>query len=375
MASVAESAGSQNPLQAALDAGLDVISQQASICFKKYLKVVLPLDGFIFWVEASTVNPSAVLNTSPANSFAANAVRVVPAPPELFDWPPSPIGEFTAGDSLVGGTPGTQPGSAAYIEAEGSIHYATSKNQREDETIAINRVVFTSEVELQDMNEVGPTVMFIGEFEGQRFAFSQRKSFYVQANIYHYVGDAIYPAMESQIIDANNGLDISTLVVSNSLPFWLAFAYAQPFFPSYQPMPVFPSFAVPDNWPPPYASIHIGPDDTEALASVPSLDANSTHWQLAADKVRVTIYGRRNDPAMDLYDAIMVTFYANTTMGLMNTPVMRDEKRTQAELGILAMKKSIEFRVSYYQYSARNIARQLIEKAIVGYTFPKGLIP
>ena len=42
---------------------------------------------------------------------------------------------------------------------------------------------------------------------------------------------------------------------------------------------------------------------------------------------------------------------------------MRDQKREQAELGILAMKKTINFKVSYLQQSMPDVARVLIEKA------------
>jgi hypothetical protein len=52
-----------------------------------------------------------------------------------------------------------------------------------------------------------------------------------------------------------------------------------------------------------------------------------------------------------------------------NTPIMRDEKRIQSELDLLAMKKTIEFDVSYYQTRTADIARQLILSAIVSYSF------
>jgi hypothetical protein len=48
------------------------------------------------------------------------------------------------------------------------------------------------------------------------------------------------------------------------------------------------------------------------------------------------------------------------------TPV-RDEKRTQAELGILAMKKTVEYQVSYYQNRVNTAARQLLNHVSVTY--------
>ena len=55
-------------------------------------------------------------------------------------------------------------------------------------------------------------------------------------------------------------------------------------------------------------------------------------------------------------------------------PTVRDEKRAQSELLILAQKKTIEFEIDYYQCAARNIARQLIENATV-LCLPEDQIP
>ena len=48
-------------------------------------------------------------------------------------------------------------------------------------------------------------------------------------------------------------------------------------------------------------------------------------------------------------------------------PVIRDHKRTQAEIMAIALKKSIEFDVSYYQQTADAIARQLITSATISF--------
>ena len=50
---------------------------------------------------------------------------------------------------------------------------------------------------------------------------------------------------------------------------------------------------------------------------------------------------------------------------MLNMPVIQDEKVTQPELGVIAMKKTITFEVSYYQQNIRNVARQLIESALI----------
>lgn len=327
MPTIAESLPNQSQLASGLKAGLDVIDRNEVVTFTKYVKVVLPLDGFVFWVKANLLSPSALMNASTLNFVAFNEPRIVVT-------------------------------EAPTIQAKGSLHYATDHRQNEDETIDVDRVVFTAEEEIRPFNEIGPMVMFIGEFEGLRVVFSQRQSFYVQAGIYHYVGDAVYPAMESQIIDDPADFDTRSLVVSNSLPIWLSLSKF---------MPVYPSFAVPDNSAPPYATAHIPPDSTEAIQSAPSFDRYGTHSQLVKERVRVTIYGLRNFDALDYQDYVFQYSLDTDAIGIMNMPVVRDEKRTQAELTILAMKKSIDFEVNYYQTRVRDIARQLILSCIPTY--------
>ncbi|EAS0153785.1 hypothetical protein DV545_23810, partial [Salmonella enterica] len=51
-------------------------------------------------------------------------------------------------------------------------------------------------------------------------------------------------------------------------------------------------------------------------------------------------------------------------MGVMNIPVIQDERTTQNELNIIAMRKKVKFKVNYYQQRMRNVARRLITSAI-----------
>ena len=44
--------------------------------------------------------------------------------------------------------------------------------------------------------------------------------------------------------------------------------------------------------------------------------------------------------------------------------VVQDERVTQNELNIIAMRKTIKFKVNYYQQRMRNVARRLITSAI-----------
>ena len=68
-------------------------------------------------------------------------------------------------------------------------------------------------------------------------------------------------------------------------------------------------------------------------------------------------------------DLVYQFSYDTDTIGIMAPAIPRDEKRTQAELGILAMKKTFDFQVSYLQIALPNVARKLIETVVTTY-FP-----
>ncbi|ELR1901570.1 hypothetical protein QSA11_004706, partial [Salmonella enterica] len=55
MPSLSELSQAKTELNASLVQGLDDISRSASVTFTKYVRKVLPLDGFVFWVKASVL--------------------------------------------------------------------------------------------------------------------------------------------------------------------------------------------------------------------------------------------------------------------------------------------------------------------------------
>jgi len=339
MATVDEALANQSPLSADLKAGLDAISANQTVRFYRYVRLVLPLDGYVFWVKASLLTPSALLNASPLNVWAPNQAQGVATP-------------------------------AAYIDAAGSLHYATEKRQEETETYAANRIVFTAKDEVNDLNAIAPGSMYIGEVDDGaiRFAFSARGSFYRQAALYHYVGFAIYPDMATQIVDEVAGFDASNVIVSNSLPIWLGLnGYVAPQGFA-NPLTLYPSYLVAPNIDPPWGSVHIPPEATIPLQGMPLIGPTSSHSQLAQDRVKITLYGLRNFNAMDFVDAVNAFSLNTDLIGIMNTPIIADEKRTQVELGTIAMKKSITYDVSYYQFAARDVAQKLIAQAFLALT-------
>jgi hypothetical protein len=349
MATVDEAMNAKSPLAADIAAGVNMLSYNQKVTFTLYVRLVLPVDGFVFWVRADLVSPSAILNALEMNRVPYDQAPIIKVP-------------------------------ANTVTIQGSLHYSTTRQQAEESTVAVNQVVFTALSAVQEFNIVGPNLVYIAEFgpgkqppgivgaEPIMFAFSQRRPFYEQADTYHYVGNAVYSTMESQII-SNIGQFSQAQVVSNSLPLWLALNnFSLPYYQFQGPQAkLYPSFAVPDNLPPPYGTVHIEPNQTRALQSAPYIDQNLSHYQLTRDNVRIMFYGVRNDAALTFLDFVNEYSLNTDALGIMNMPVPRDEKQTQPELAILAMKKVIDFEVNYYQTTARNTARGLIAQAIPTY--------
>lgn len=301
--------------------------------FTRYVRLVLPADGYVFWVRANLVAPTAQYNAIGFNQL-----------PPIGGWTQLPPDR---------------------IEVRGTVHYATEQHQDSEKVYASNTVHFNTMEQVQFLNAIDPATMWICTFDGIRFAFSSRENFFAQAGEYHYVGQALYSSMQTQIIDTVGQLQ-QTQVVSNSLPIWLSMNGYSIFY-GIQTCPVvlYPSSSqLLDNLPPPFGVVHVVPDSTTALGSTPVLDNLLSHTQLARDIVRVTLYGTNNNSSADFVDFVNQFSLDNDTIGVMNMPILRDEKEAQPELLILAKKKSIEYEVSYYQSRARNIARQIITQAI-----------
>lgn len=308
MPSISESLSSQDQLADTLAAGVNTLSLNQQITFQEYTQYALSPDSYVFWV--------ATANT---------------------------------------------------ITVQGSLHYATNQNQNEDETISLNRVIFTALSQIDEFNSISPTTIWIGTFNGVQFSFNARGSFYQQANLYHYQGDAVYPALASQLVASAADLPVGP-IVSNSLPIWLS----QKTFGT-TTVPVYSSYLVPANVVPPYVAVHVEPDMTEAPSfpiyqwpgnpTPPTQLVAMPSSQLALDRVRLTLYGFTNQMAIQYY-AMLIDYSRNTgNFGFRNTPAIKDQKRTQSELSVLAMKKTIDIEAWYFQATADTVARRLILSA------------
>jgi hypothetical protein len=303
-----EALAARTPIGSTLAAGTEQISIEQTITFTLYERMVLPLDGYVFFVQSS--------------------------PPQT-------------------------------LVATGSLHYASDSHQDESETFTINSVLFTSEEEVTDLNEVAPNQVYIGEFDGIKFAFNSRGMFYKQTQMFHYRGNAIYPDVGPQVVTSSADLDPDRVIVSNSLPLWLALNGYTPINSGAgvaNPVTMYPSFLVPQNIAPPFAAVFI-PPVTEGLAAAANVASDGSQGQLVTERVKITLYGLRNDDVLTFIQCALQYSLNYGTFGIMNVPVPRDEHRTQSELSVIAQKKTVEFEVSYYQSVVRTIARQLILKA------------
>ena len=340
MTSAAEATAARTPLGADLAAGVEAISLNQQVTFTQYRRVVLPVDGFVFWVKADLVTGGAIFDAAgPYDDW-------------LFDKSPTVV----AADTIV---------------ATGSLHFATRRYQSEEANAAANDVVFTSEIPLDFFNSIDPQTMWIAQLpasepHNRRYAFSARKNLYQQAGpLYHYLGASITSNMATQIVDSPLQFNAIGPVVSNSLPMWLQIpGYASPtgFFPVTAPF--FPSMAVPDNQRPPYVVVHVAPEGTRALQAAPLFDANLGQTQLARDLVKLTTFGLRNADVLNLMAAVDQYSLETDNIGLMNMPIPRDAKQGQVEFFTLAQRKEIDFEVSYYQSTSRRVGTQLITSCI-----------
>ena len=335
MPTVAENAtSSQTQMAATLATGVDTLSFSQSITFNKYIRVMLPLDGFVFWVNAAIVGSEALATATRFNRMSSDFDAVVTAP--------------------------------ATLTIPGSLHYATTREQEEEKSYSRNEITFTAEAPVNDFNQSGPAVLFIGEFEGTRFAFSSRGSYYVQAGLHHYTGTAVYSVIADQLIDSVDQLNLNELVVSNSMPIWLGLDRQTPYPGSpLIDVPIFPAKMVPFNFAPPFATVLIHPDSTQVMASSPLVGQDSSRWQLAKERVVVTMYGMRNADALDFVQSVCAFSLNTELIGIMNMPTVRDDRQQQTELGVLAIRKSVEFEINYLQGRVLDVARALITKAII----------
>ena len=296
-------------LHDALTAGISDISQQTTVGFTVYQKVVLPLDGFVFWLRTSV------------------------------------------------------------FEQTGSIHWMIERDQDETETRARNTIVFTTTEQLLEFNTSNTQRLVVGQVAGRRYSFSRHGWLFPQAGVWHYQGTGLPTSTDTQLVDDPSQIDTTQLIVSDSLPAWLTLASYDPVWVSWPiernpHITLYPSFLVPDNISGPYGSVHIEPSRIEALQDTAMWTTPTFgHYQLTRESVRVTLYGCNNNQAADFLDLVEQYSLDTDSFGILNMPTIRDGKKPWVEGMVIAQQKFIDFEVSYVQTRINDVARQLITSA------------
>lgn len=314
-----EASEQQSAIAEAIEANLEVLDLNQEIELTPYSRVVLPLDGYVFWLP-----------------------------------------------------------KGSKIKVKGALHFMDELVQNEDETIDDATVTFTTRERVVEFAEAPINTIYVGRQGKFRYSFFRQQGFLQASRHWHYQGRVVTPVMTAQLIDDPSRLDPTQVVVSNSLPLWLALNdYVSPIYGGFSnSVMLYPSHVIPPNLEPPYCAVHIPPESTRAEQGVPLISqvidivngepvTVRQHQQLAADRVRLTVFGLQNLAAQAFFDSILEVMQTAGQMGLKNMPIPADGKRGQAGLQAIAMQKSIEFDISYNQYAAWQTALRTITSASV----------
>lgn len=310
-------------LPLSLQQGINQLASGQTLTFTRYARVVVSQDGFVYWVNAG-----------------------------------------------------------AAVTAQGSLHYATSQEQEEDQTLGVNSILFTTAQQITQFNAASDDSLWIADWTTPggdviQIAFSRQGPYFPQSQLWHYAGFAVYPALASQLIQSLADLPTGP-IVSDSLPIWLALptSLAAVIGAQAPVVPVYASFLIPSNIVPPYIAAHVEPGGTKALQPFPSYNWSGVNpvsgvyalpdSQLMQDMVRLTFYGLTNQQARQWLSALIQYSLDTDAFGFQTPVAFQDEKRTQSEITAIAMKKTLTLRVSYYQSTADALARRLILSASLG---------
>jgi hypothetical protein len=434
MPSASETLNSKPPLGAALAEGVRVLSADQELAFSLYRRYVFPLDGMNYWIRipsssgsvttpgiqttpgliSQTDDGGAAIQVSPGGIGAEDVVggtitNPLSATDQGLTTAESLFVDFTgpAYDEVTATTSELKPGASINIPAncttgawvcspsdnhqfsvvlqqsvtsvtmptdvqvKGSFHYSSQINQDEDAVFDSNSVVFTSLSEIQPFNQIGPDYLYICHYDDLTFAFASRGRLYEQADLYHYQGSALRSRHATQIIEDASQFN-PTLIVSNSLPIWLNMPNYVPPYPGFTcPLPLYPSYLVDDNLPPPFGAIHI--EDTECIEMGSAYGPRLQQSQLSREKVKVHLYGADNLMASNFVSFVEQYSLDWMKLGLSDSPAIKDIKLTHPEFKILAQRKLVEFNINYRQNVVRDEARQFILHAKVQFYSPHWL--
>lgn len=306
---LAQQTGTQ--LSGVLQSAVETISSGQEIDFTLYVRMVLPMDGFVYWVNASIVAPGELERMGLDAAPKRKAIK-------------------------------------------GSLHRQVVTEQNDTTSRDVNSIIFTPIEPVDDFNVQGPNSLYLGEYAGVKFSFSRMENRYKQSGIFHYRGTAILPTMRSQIIDDPKEIN-EELIISNSTPIWLSLKKFAP---------VYASFLTPSNLRPPYIVADVR---TTSPIQMAPIFIDGQRYQLVQDSVRVTLYGFSNQKALEFVDFVVNTALEDEQFGISNMPIISDSKASQVEINALAKKKTVDFDINYHQSTTLEVSRQLIKEAIFNY--------
>ena len=302
------------PITSALVSGLKVIDRQKAIKFTLYNRVVLPYDGFVFYVNSNAIN-----NGSTFNTWSLNSKMIA------------------------------ERNTAKSIEVEGSLHYNSIREQDSDKNYDRNELMFTTPYEILEFNQAQDNSLYIAEYDGMQFSFNSRLSSYSASGLYEYRGQAVPAYLRSQLIESKR--DLSKLhVTSNCMSLIMAFALNKE-------LPVYPAYLAKAN---DKRFVTTEVTSTECLAAYPFLDRDGTRTQLTRDNVKVCFYGFENDAALDFVFDFVNMALEDDDYGIANIPTVSDAREPDSELRILSQKKESVIVVNYYQKRVQELTRKLI---------------
>lgn len=325
---------------AGLIAAIALISGEQTYTFDLYKRVVLPIDGYVFWVKASEL-PNYIGRSEVGALYRRTSfgTRLYDALFQQADPTPEQLQRY-------------------HFSINGSLHVSQEMHQESETTYVAQNISFTTKTQVIYFESVAPDELYILTIPNVgRVAFGNQRNRYTLAGLWHYHGKAVYSTMATQIVEDISYINPTQEIVSNSLPYWLALST-----PS---VPVYPSYLSPKNLTPPYITADI--KSTEAIQSYPLYDDQLTQGQLVTDTIEFTMFGLNNSAAMDFQLAVLSNS-ENGEYGIQNMPVPVDMKSNQTEFQVIAQKKTMTLQADYYQYKARVFARRLIEQATIQLT-------
>ncbi|QDH14152.1 hypothetical protein E3E12_08070 [Formicincola oecophyllae] len=283
-----------------------------NITFRQYRRMVLPLDGHVFWVATGTTQTLAA-----------------------------------------------------------TLNAATSAVQTAQETASPTALTLTINAsdDLKPFTARAQGLLWVGTWQGQDFAISNASTSDLNAGSVLYSGQTITAPFAAQFVDDASQLDNKALLTSSCLPAFLAMP-SQPTpltksCPWPEGVPVFPSFAVPDDQPTPYIAVCCRPKTLAPVSMAPSHDAASkTSSQIVREGVRLTLMGLDNQQACQVRDYVRQWALGHdSVLGVVNSPVIRDRPQKNPATATQAVRKTIDFTVMYPQRAMADIAMGLIKAA------------